>query len=394
MYPSDNLPFGEATQCVHGAVLPEPRYGAILTPIYQSSVFVQESIETYLSKGHSYSGSANPSVDVLEEKIALLERAAAALCFNSGMAAIASTLAAFLQQGDHCIVSHACYATTQELLMEIFAELGVEVSFVDFRYPSKIEQAIETNTKLFFIEYPTNPTLYLTDLETVVGLAKSRGIKCICDSTLATPMIIRPVDYGIDIVIQSTTKYYDGHNMTIGGAVALACIEDRVKIFKNRSRFGGMMSPMVAFLTLQAVKTMSLRVREQSKNAQCVAQFLDTHPKVAEVFYPGLASFPQKELADKQHRDGLHGGIIFFNIQGGDEDRKKFMRSLYCPWSLGANLGAVESLVSCPNVMSNGNMSKEQLASIGISAQAVRLSCGIEHSQDLIGALERTLDQI
>lgn len=380
-----------ATEVVHAGVCPELHTGAILTPIFQSSVFVQESIETYLAKGHSYSGSRNPTVAVLEAKIAILEKAEAAYCFGSGMAAIVTTMATFLRQGDHCILSNGCYATTQEVARDLFGQLGVAFSFVDFSSLAEIEAAIQPNTKVLFSEYPTNPTLSLTDLAAVSGLTHQVGAKHVCDSTLASPMVICPLTFGADIVIQSTTKYYDGHNMTIGGAVACASAEDGPEIFAYRNRHGSIMSPMVAFLTLQSTKTMHLRIREQSSNATQIATFLAGHPKVDKVGYPGLADFPQKSLADKQHNNGLHGGMLYFILKGGADASSKFMQTLHRPWSFGANLGGVESLISYPPVMSNGTMDATQLQAMGISDGFVRVSCGIEAAQDLIDALEATL---
>ncbi|WP_342264977.1 PLP-dependent aspartate aminotransferase family protein [Cardinium endosymbiont of Philonthus spinipes] len=379
-----------ATEVVHAGVEPEPHTGAILTPIFQSSVFVQESIETYLAKGHSYSGSRNPTVAVLEAKIAVLEKAEAAYCFGSGMAAIITTLATFLRNGDHCILSNGCYATTQEVARNLFGQLGVTFSFVDFTNLDEIAAAIQPNTKVLFSEYPTNPTLTLTDLAAVSALAHQIGAKHVCDSTLASPMVICPLTFGADIVIQSTTKYYDGHNMTIGGAVACASVEDGPTIFSYRNMHGSIMSPMVAFFTLQSAKTMHLRIREQSANAAQVATFLAGHPKVEKVGYPGLADFPQKSLADRQHTNGLHGGMLYFILKGGADTTSKFMQALRRPWSFGANLGGVESLISYPAAMSNGTMDATQLQSIGISQGFVRVSCGIEAVQDLIDALEAT----
>ncbi|MCT4696861.1 MAG: PLP-dependent aspartate aminotransferase family protein [Candidatus Cardinium sp.] len=380
-----------ATEVVHAGVSPEPHTGAILTPIFQSSVFVQESIETYLAKGHSYSGSRNPTVAVLEEKIATLEKAQVAYCFGSGMAAIVTTMATFLRHGDHCILSNGCYATTQEVARDLFGQLGVTFSFVDFSSLVEIEAAIQPNTKILFSEYPTNPTLTLTDLAAVSALAHQIGAKHVCDSTLASPMVICPLNFGADIVIQSTTKYYDGHNMTIGGAVACASEENGPQIFAYRNRHGSIMSPMVAFLTLQSTKTMHLRIREQSNNATQIATFLTDHPKIDKVGYPGLADFPQKALADRQHSNGLHGGMLYFILKGGAEASSKFMQALCRPWSFGANLGGVESLISYPPVMSNGAMDATQLQAIGISEGFVRVSCGIEDAQDLVDALEATL---
>ncbi len=379
-----------ATEMVHAGVWPEPHTGAILTPIFQSSVFVQESIETYLEKGHSYSGSRNPTVTVLEAKVAALEKAGVAYCFGSGMAAIVTTMATFLRNGDHCILSNGCYSTTQEVARDLFGQLGVTFSFVDFSNLTEIEAAIQPNTKLLFSEYPTNPTLSLTDLAAVSTLAHQAGARHICDSTLASPMVICPLALGVDIVIQSTTKYYDGHNITIGGAVACASLEDGPQIFSYRNRHGNIMSPMVAFFTLQSVKTMHLRIREQSRNATQIATFLEGHAKVEKVGYPGLASFPQKSLADRQHKHGLHGGMLYFILKGGASASSKFMKALRRPWSFCANLGGVESLISYPAIMSNGTMDARQLESVGISEGFVRVSCGIEDVQDLIDALEAT----
>lgn len=383
-----------ATEMVHAGVCPEPHTGAILTPIFQSSVFVQESIETYLAKGHSYSGSRNPTVAVLEAKIATLEKAQVAYCFGSGMAAIVTTMATFLRHGDHCILSNGCYSTTQEVARDLFGQLGVMFTFVDFSNLAEIEAAIQSNTKLIFSEYPTNPTLSLTDLAAVSALAHQIGAKHVCDSTLASPMVICPLAFGADIVIQSTTKYYDGHNITIGGAVACASAEDGLQIFAYRNKHGSIMSPIVAFFTLQSIKTMHLRIREQSTNAAQIATFVAGHPKVEKVGYPGLASFPQNALADKQHKNGLHGGILYFILKGGAAASSKFMQVLRRPWSFGANLGGVESLITYPAVMSNGTMDATQLQSIGISQGFVRVSCGIEDVQDLIYALDVTLNEL
>jgi len=383
-----------STKFVHAAIDPEPCTGSILTPIFQSSVFVQDSVETYLEKGHSYSGSANPTVAVLEKKISDIEKGMGALCFNSGMSAIVTTLVTFLRHGDHCIIEKGCYGTTQHFAETMGEQYGIVFSFVDFREIAEIEAAIQPNTKLIFSEYPTNPTLHLTDLTAVGILGKERAIKHVCDSTLASPMVIRPLEWGADLVIQSTTKYYDGHNMTIGGAVVCNTIADQQQVFRSRSRLGNIMSPMVAFFTLQSTKTMHLRLREQCRNAQHIAEFLEQHPKVEKVYYPGLSSFPQKLLAEKQHNHGLHGGIVYFVLKDDDLARKKFMKNLRRPWSFGANLGSVESLISCPTVMSNGNMTTSQREAIGIDLGCVRMSCGIEHVEDLIYALQVTLDAV
>lgn len=203
-------------------------------------------------------------------------------------------------------------------------------------------------------------------------------------------MVICPLTFGADIVIQSTTKYYDGHNITIGGAVACASAEDGPQIFAYRNRHGSIMTPMVAFFTLQSIKTMHLRIRAQSANAAQIAIFLAGHAKVEKVGYPGLTDFPQKSLADRQHNNGLHGGMLYFILKGGADASRKFVKALRRPWSFGANLGSVESLIAYPAIMSNGAMDATQLQSIGISEGFFRVSCGIEDVQDLIYALEAT----
>merc|ERR1719359_2598988 len=331
------------TQMVHSAVAPGEKTGAVLTPVYLSTTFVQESVENYLAKGFSYSRTANPTVSAYQKKVAEVEGGFAAHCFGTGMAATTSAILATMKAGDHCVITDCSYGGTNRIMRVQFEALGMSFDFVDFRDMKEIEKAIKPNTKLIFSESPANPTLSLVDLDAVSALAKKHSLLHVCDSTFATPVILRPMDHGCDLVIQSLTKYYDGHNITTGGAVISKTQElaDKVGLVQNMN--GNIMTPWVAFMQMQTAKTMPLRVKRQSESAMKIATFLETHPKVTKVMYPGLKSFPQKELADRYHRDGLHGGMLWFDLVGGSDSGRKLMNVTPRPWSLCENLGATES---------------------------------------------------
>jgi len=382
------------TKVVHAGVSPDPITGAILTPIYQSTTYIQDSIEEYLGKGFSYARTGNPTVTTLENKIAQLESGAGAACFGTGMAATISVISGTMKAGDHCVITDCSYGGTNRACRTMFTDMGMEFDFVDFVDVANIEKHIKPNTKLIFSESPANPTLTLTDLTAVSQLAKSRGILHVCDSTFATPIIQRPIELGCDLVIQSTTKFYDGHNITVGGAVICATSELHERIKHMQNVHGNIMSPQNAFYTLQTAKTLALRIQKQSANAQKIAEFLESHPAVDVVRYPGLNSFPQKELADRQHLDGLHGAMLWFEVKGGSEAGRQLMNSVQRPWSLCENLGAVESICTCPSVMTHANMLKEDRLKVGITDGFVRLSCGIEDADDLIASLKQSLDAL
>lgn len=379
---------------MHAGINPDTRTGAILTPIYQSTTYIQESVDKYLQKGYSYSRTSNPTVKVLEEKIAALEGGAGACCVGTGMAATIIVMTACLKAGDHCVITDCSYGGTNRAARIMFTDLGITFSFVDFRDPAVVEAAIQPNTKLIFSETPANPTLTLTDLAAVSAIAKGRGILHVCDSTFATPLMVKPILHGCDLVIQSLTKYYDGHNQTVGGAVISATPELNERMHFYQNIHGNIISPHCAYIILQATKTMSLRFRRQCETAQKVADFLSTHPKVETVRYPGLASFPQKALADRQHSEGLHGSMLWFEVRGGTPAGRKLMDSVQRPWSLCENLGAVESILTCPAVMTHANMLQADRLKVGITDGFVRVSCGIEDANDLIAALKKGLDSL
>mmetsp|Transcript_20533 Transcript_20533/g.42018 ORF Transcript_20533/g.42018 Transcript_20533/m.42018 type:complete len:424 (-) Transcript_20533:201-1472(-) len=382
------------TKLVHQGVNPDPISGAILTPIYQSTTYIQDSIEEYLGKGFSYARTGNPTVTTLENKIAGLESGYGAACFGTGMAATISVISGTMQAGDHCVITNCSYGGTNRACRTMFTDMGMEFDFIDFTDLANIEAHIKPNTKLIFSESPANPTLTLTDIAAVSELAKRKGLLHVCDSTFATPIIQRPIELGCDLVIQSTTKFYDGHNMTVGGAVICATQELHERIKHMQNVHGNIMSPQNAFYTLQTSKTLGLRIKKQSDNAQKVAEFLEGHPKVDVVQYPGLASFPQKELADRQHKNGLHGAMLWFEVKGGSEAGRILMNSVQRPWSLCENLGAVESICTCPSVMTHANMLQEDRLKVGITDGFVRISCGIEDADDLIASLKQSLDAL
>jgi cystathionine beta-lyase/cystathionine gamma-synthase len=381
------------TELVHAAVSPEEKSGAVLTPLYLSTTFVQDSVETYLQKGYSYSRTNNPTVTTLEKKLAAVEGGVGAAVFGTGMAATTSVISATMKAGDHCVITDCSYGGTNRSCREFFTPLGMEFTFVDFRDVENVRKAMKPNTKLIFSETPANPVLTLCDLEAISKLAKEAGAVHVVDTTFATPVILRALDHGADMVIQSLTKFYEGHNMMTGGAVISATQElaDKVKWVQNVH--GNIMNPFAAFMVLQTTKTMALRVRQQSATAMKIAQYLESHPKVTKVLYPGLASHPQKELADKYHRDGIHGGMLWFDIVGGSPAGTRLMNSIQRPWSLCENLGATESIITACAVMTHANMQKEDRLKVGISDGFIRVSCGIEDSDDLIKSLGVALEQ-
>jgi len=382
------------TDLVHGGVCPDEKTGGILTPIHMSTTFVQESVDKYLDKGYSYSRTNNPTVSMLEEKVAKIENGYGAICVGTGMSATASCINAFMKAGDHCVITDCSYGGTNRICREQFAPFGMDFSFVDFSDPANVAAAVQPNTTLIFSESPTNPTLNIADLDAISAIAKANDIIHVCDSTFATPYIMRPLDHGADLTIQSLTKYYDGHNMGVGGALISANQElyDRTKLVQNMH--GNIMSPMTAYLILQTMKTMGLRVTKQSDSAMKIATFLESHPKVERSVYPGLDSHPQKALADRQHRNGLHGGMAYFDVVGGDKAAIQLMDTIKRPWTLCENLGATESIITACAVMTHANMLREDRMKVGITDGFIRISVGIEDPNDLIRSLDEALNQL
>jgi cystathionine gamma-lyase len=382
---------GFSTKQIHAGVTPDPVTGAILTPIYQSTTFVQDSVDEYLAKGYSYSRSGNPTVRALEQKIAVLEGGAGCTCYSTGMAAEQVVLQATVSAGDHAIVSDVAYGGTYRLCAKIYSRYGVEFSFVDTSNPDAVRKAVRKNTKLIFTETPANPTLKLTDIAAISEIAAKHGIVHAVDNTFLTPYFQRPLELGANISVHSTTKYFDGHNATTGGAVVVDSKELDEKVRFHQNATGVIMSPFVAWLTMQGTKTLSVRLDRQAKNAQAIAEFLESQPKVTTVRYPGLASFPQHDLARKQ-ASGF-GAMLWFEVAGGVQAGKKLMDSVkLC--TLAENLGSVETLITHPVTMTHAVMSRAEREAVGITDGLVRLSVGLEDVEDLIADLREALGKV
>ncbi len=379
------------TREVHDGVAPDPTTGAILTPIYQTTTYVQESVDQYLDKGYSYSRSGNPTVAALEEKITSLENGVGSACFATGMAATSATMMALLNHGDHCILSDVVYGGTHRLSTRVLARFGVDFSLVDTSDPANVVRALRPETRLIFTETPANPTLKLTDIAAVSEIANEKKIPHVVDNTFLTPYYQRPLELGADISLHSTTKFMEGHNISVGGSITANNNETLESIRFVRNCLGSNMTPMVAFYTLQGCKTLSTRIRAQSENAARIADFLTTHNAVERVCYPGLDSFPQKELATRQ-ASGF-GSMLWFEVKGGVEAGKQLMNTLQL-WSLAENLGSVESLVTHSVTMTHADMPREERMSVGITDGLVRLSTGLESAEDLVSDLKQALDRL
>jgi cystathionine beta-lyase/cystathionine gamma-synthase len=378
------------TKQIHAGVKPDPTTGAILTPIHQSTTFVQPSVDEYLATGYSYSRSNNPTVRAWEEKIAALEDGADADAFATGMAAINAVFMTFLNAGDHAVVSDVAYGGTYRLATTVFSRFGVDFTFADTADPDAVAEAVRENTRLILTESPANPTLKYTDIAAVSEIAREHGIPHAVDNTFLTPYYQRPLDLGADLSVHSTTKYLDGHNATVGGSVVSATAELHEQIAYIQNATGTIMSPQVAWLTLQGVKTLSERMDRQSDNALAISRFLEAHPKVTVVQYPGLETFPQHDLAKRQ-ASGF-GAMVWFEVVGGVQAGKRLMDNLEL-WTLAENLGSVESLVTHPVTMTHADVGEEERARVGITDSLVRLSVGLEDVEDLIEDLARGLDQ-
>lgn len=376
---------------IHAGVTPDPTTGAILTPIYQSTTFVQESVDSYLAKGFSYSRSGNPTVRALENKLTVLEGGADTTCFSTGMAAVHATMLAFLSAGDHAVISDVAYGGTYRLCTQVLNRFGIEFTFADTAKPESVKKALRKNTKMLFTETPANPTMKLSDIAAISEIAKAQKAVHVVDNTFLTPYFQRALDLGADLSLHSTTKYFDGHNATVGGAVIAKTkeLDEKMRFIQNST--GSIMSPQVAWLTMQGCKTLAVRMDQQSANAMQIATFLEAHPKVKQVAYPGLESFSQHALAKKQATG--FGAMLWFEVKGGLTAGKQLMDNIEL-WTLAENLGSVESLITHPVTMTHAAVAKEERERVGIIDGLVRLSVGLEDAEDLIEALEKALAAI
>lgn len=380
-----------ATQQIHAGAEPDPVTGSILPPIYQTTTYVQPSVDAYLAKGYSYSRSANPTVRALEKKLTVLEAGVDSTCFATGMAAIHAVLLAFLDAGDHAVVSDVAYGGTYRLCTKIVARFGVEFTFADTSRADQVESAVRKNTRLILIETPANPTLKCSDVAAISKIARARKIVHAVDNTFLTPYFQRPLEMGADVVLHSTTKYFDGHNATVGGAAVSRTAELDAAIRFIQNATGTIMSPQVAWLTMQGMKTLSVRMERQSANAMALARFLESHPKVTRVMYPGLESFPQHDLARRQA--GGFGAMLWFEVEGGVAAGKKIMDGVrLC--TLAENLGSVETLITHPVTMTHADVEEAERRRVGITDGLVRISVGMEDAEDLIDDLRQALARL
>src|SRR5581483_8789402 len=381
------------TVAVRGESLPEHKSGPINTPIYQSSTFqVADNDEqtAAIAGDRFYTRYGNPTHTVVEEAIASLEGADAALLFASGMAAITTSVLALIRKGDHIVAQADLYGGALKFFSQWLPKLGIETSFVETTQVEEFERVIRPNTRLMYLESPTNPTLKLLDLERAVGIAKKHNLVTLIDNTFATPINQRPAEFGVDIVLHSATKYLGGHGDLICGVAAGR--RDLIhEIHGTRTELGGVMDPHAAFLLLRGIKTLAVRVERQNENALRVAQFLANNPRVKRVHYPFLSTHPQHALAAKQMNGG--GGLLSFEVDGSGEDTRKFVESLNL-FALAPSLGGVDSLVTIPVLTSHAMVLPEERKKMGISDQLVRLAIGIESADDLIADLDQAFAAI
>jgi cystathionine gamma-lyase len=382
---------GFRTKQVHAGVTPDPTTGAILTPIHQSTTFVQESVDEYMGKGYSYSRGGNPTVRALEEKLTVLEGGHDTTAYASGMAATVAVFLGLLQAGDHVIIGDVVYGGTYRFADHFLKRFGVEVTFVDASDLDSVSSALRPETRMVFTETPANPTLKVTDLAAVSEITAKAGVLHVTDNTFLTPYFQRPFELGADVIVHSTTKFLEGHNATLGGAVVVDSAELHERIAFARLSAGLVMSPLVAWLTLQGVKTLSERMDRQSANALAIAEWLRGHPKIDYVNYPGLPDHPQYELSKRQ-ASGF-GAMVCFELHGGIERGKKLMDAVQL-WSLAENLGAVESLITHPVTMTHAAVPPAERAVAGITDGLVRLSVGLEDVEDLIADLDSALERV
>jgi cystathionine gamma-lyase len=369
------------TLAIHAGQEPDPTTGAIMTPVYLTSTYVQAGPGEH--KGYEYSRTRNPTRTALEACLAALEGAKFGAAFASGCAAT-DCLIHLLDSGDHVVCSDDVYGGTFRLFDKVFRRLGLNFTFADLSRPGNLEAALTPRTKMVWTETPTNPTLKLIDLARVAEVCRTRGAISVCDNTFLSPYFQRPLEYGIDVVLHSTTKYINGHSDTVGGFVGTSdpALAQRIAFLQNA--VGGIPSPMDSFLVLRGVKTLSVRMARHESNAMKVAEFLVGHPRAGHVVYPGLTTHPQHALARKQMKG--FGGMLTFEIQGGLPAARRFLESVKV-FACAESLGGVESLIEHPAIMTHASVPPETRAALGISDGFIRLSVGIEDAQDLIDDL-------
>lgn len=378
-------PHGFSTKAIHAGQPAEPVTGAIMTPVFLTSTYVQEELGKH--KGYEYSRVSNPTRTALEQNIAALENGKHGMAFGSGTAAV-DAIMQLLKPGDHMILSWNVYGGTYRIAKMVWEEFGLQFEFVDTTNLQNVERAIRPNTKMLFVETPTNPTMEITDLAAAAALAKKFNLISVVDNTFATPYLQQPLSYGFDIVVHSLTKYLNGHSDMLGGLVVTNNDQYAEKLRFLQKAVGGILSPFDSWLCLRGTKTLAVRMKQHCENAARVAQWLAQHPLVQKVYYPGLENHPQHTLAKKQMRG--FGGMISFELGSLDAAARFLKRVKLC--ALAESLGGVETIITHPATMTHAAIPPAQRARIGITDGLVRISVGIEDVEDIIADIDQALD--
>ena len=375
------------TKVLHAAIKPEPLTGSILPPLHQTATYVLEEVGK--DKGFDYTRSANPTRQMMEEHLAILDGGKYGIAFSSGMSAVDSCLK-LLKSGDHIICSDDVYGGVSRLFNQVLVNYKLEFTYVDTSFPERIEEAIQPNTKMIWAETPTNPLLKVSDLNELNKIAKKHNLLFGIDTTFSTPAFLRPLEFGADLVMHSTTKYLSGHNQLIGGIVITNREDLAEKLKFMQKTIGAVPSPFDCWLTIIGVKTLDLRMKKHAENAQAVAEFLESHPKVATVTYPGLKSHPMHDVA-KEQMNGF-SGMICFELTGGIPAGKTVMNSVELA-QLAESLGSVETMITHPATMTHAEVPKEDRLARGLTDGLVRISVGIENIDDIIQDLSSALEK-
>lgn len=378
---------GFATDCIHAGQEPEPVTGAVTYPIFQTSTYVQPRLGEH--KGYEYARTKNPTRSVLEANLAALERGKHGHCFASGMSAI-DVVFRTLKSGDHVVAGENMYGGSYRLFSKVLEKFGLQFTYVDTSNVDAVRKALQPNTKVLFLETPTNPMMTLTDISACAGVAHEQNILVVVDNTFCSPYLQRPLELGADVVVHSTTKFLNGHSDSVGGAVICNDDELAAQIGFLQNAVGAILSPMDSWLVLRGIKTLAVRMKQHEANGMAMANYLAHHTKVKKIYYPGLADHPQHALAGRQ-MNGF-GALISFDLGSYDNAKKFLDRVRLC--SLGESLGGVETLISHPETMTHASVPVEDRKRLGITPGLVRISVGVEDIEDLIADLENAFDGV
>jgi cystathionine gamma-lyase len=375
------------TKVIHAGIEPDPSTGAIMTPIFQTSTYVQHAPGDH--KGYEYARTQNPTRDALQKNLAALENGNFGICFSSGLAATDGIIKMF-SKGDEVIAMNDLYGGTYRAFTKVYARFGMQFHFADLTNPENLEPLINSNTKLIWVETPTNPMLSIIDIETICAIAKKHNILVCVDNTFASPYLQNPLDLGADIVVHSATKYLGGHSDVIHGCVIVKdkALADQLYFIQNAT--GAVPGPQDCFLILRGIKTLHLRVQRSCENAAVIAQFLRTHPKVEKVYWPGFSDHPNHDIAKKQMR--MFGAMVSFTLKGDDFEEAKRILSATHLFSLAESLGDVESLIGHPASMTHASIPKEERLKNGLVDSLIRLSVGVEDVEDLMEDLKKAIN--